>query len=448
MTDRALPCATALALLMMSAASAAGQDGARPEGIGSDLIAVTDGGVPPEESPGGPPDEAATQDAPPDAAGPRIVMEQDPATGAAVRADVNETGTNADPVPTEQVTDTPAPEENRPDATGTVEVATPESTTATAVRGLLTDLWRDAVAAGETTLGFEVWLAETLGVGTGAAPATDSPDASLPGDQAGRTRAVSERWLARAGPVALGEAGRVVTVFGAAIPTAFCSPLTVCVIELEPGEVLTDAPSWGDAVRWQVVAKKQGAGTVLLEVKPAEDAAITNLVIPTDRRLYTIRLVNDAGVHTPILAFSYPDTVARRAEAAIAAREVGETAAAEAGATASAAAAAVRRDELDRSGVETERGRVPASELDLGFRVDGRAPFRPVRVFADSAKTYIDLPPRYRGALPAIVAGPGETNAALNTRVGENGTRLIADRVIADIWLQSGKTRVRIRRGP
>lgn len=327
---------------------------------------------------------------------------------------------------------------------------------------LLKDLWRTQVAENHTDLGFEEWIREALdhdawspdATGTAATTATDPqtpPDPTPPDPdrksaasetQDDRTRAISERWLKRAGPVALGQAGRVVTVFGSAIPTAFCSPLTVCTIELEPGEQLTDSPSWGDAVRWQVVAKKQGTETVLLEIKPAADAAITNLVIPTDRRLYSIRLVNDPEVHTPILAFTYPDTLSREVEAALAAVDAEERART----AASAAAQARDTQELNRSGLDTEAGRLPASALDFAFEVDGRAPFRPVRVFADGDRTYIDLPPDYRGALPAIVAGPNEANAALNTRVGENGSRLITDRVISDIWLQSGKTRVRVRR--
>ena len=315
--------------------------------------------------------------------------------------------------------------------------------------------------AGDTELGFEEWLAATLDLQS--PPADDVTSASeifTSGDTAAamaesdqgadshdaRTRAMSERWQARAGPVALGRAGRVVTVFGSAIPTAFCSPLTVCTIELEPGEELTDAPSWGDAVRWQVVAKKQGENTVLLEVKPAGDAEITNLVIPTDRRLYTIKLINDPEVHTPILAFSYPDSLERELVASQAAEAAERQAQADARALADRAARARQNAELNRAGIDTETGAVAAAELDFGFRVDGRAPFKPVRVFADGDRTYIDLPPSYRGALPAIVAGPNETNAALNTRVAEDGTRLIADRVIADIYLQSGKQRVRVRR--
>ena len=327
-----------------------------------------------------------------------------------------------------------------------VEAPSPTGpTAATATRTLLTGLWRDAVTTGETTLGFEAWLGEALGSNMGAAT-PKRPE--LPEDQAGRTRMVSERWLTRAGPVALGAAGRVVTTFGSAIPTAFCAPLMVCYIELEPGEVLTETPSIGDAARWQVVAKTQGIDpkTRVIEVKPAEDAEITNLVIPTDRRLYTINLVNDPEVHTPILSFLYPDSAARRIAEEIAAREAEEARVKAEATRAREIAAAARAAELKRSGVNTSKGTVAADRLDFGFRIDGKAPFRPVRVFADGRRTYIDLHPDYRGALPVIIAGPGEANKALNTRVAQNGTRLEADRVISDIWLQAGKKRVRIRR--
>lgn len=305
---------------------------------------------------------------------------------------------------------------------------------------VLTEVWRQAVATGLTTLGYNEWIAELV---QGGAPAP------APLNQASRTREASARWGDRTGPVTLGQAGRVVTSFGESIPTAFCSPLTVCYIELEPGEELTDTPSWGDTVRWQVTAKIQGNDpeTIVLEIKPADDATSTNIVIPTDRRLYTISLVNDPLIHTPILSFHFPDTEARQIAEAIAAREAEEREAAEAAAAAARAAAEARQARLATRGVETSNGALEADQLNFSFQIDGRAPFRPVRVFSDGERTYIDLHPNYRGELPAIVAGPGESNAALNTRVTRGGTRLVADRVIRDIWLQAGRSRVRIRGG-
>ena len=305
---------------------------------------------------------------------------------------------------------------------------------------LLKGLWREAVASGDTSEGFETWLSAALN------PKPEDP--SLPESQAGRSREVAVAWSRRTGPVALGKAGRVVTTFGESIPVAHCSPLKVCYIELEPGETLTDTPSVGDSLRWQVALKVQGRNpeTPVLEIKPAADAVETNLVIPTDRRLYTITLVNDPEFHTPIVAFRWPDSEVRAAAERIE-RQMAEELAAEA---ALAEEAAVRADvtaaEMAHSGVPTESGPRAAELLDFRFKVTGDAAFRPVRVFADGSRTYIDLHPRYRGPLPVIVAGKAEGNAALNTRVSASGSRLVADRVITDVWLQSGRERVRIRR--
>ncbi len=342
--------------------------------------------------------------------------------------------------------------------------------------------WQEAVRTGATDLGFRAWVLGALDPEadgqtdpmrvppSGSNTAPDEGPAARP--QAQRTREVSERWEKRAGPVVLGEAGRVVTVFGASIPTAFCAPLFVCTIELEPGEHLTDTPSWGDTVRWQVTAKVQGDDpeTMVFEIKPSDDAGMTNLIIPTDRRLYTINLVNSAAgpaggsgghggaslalgkaagddsVHTPILSFTYPDTVAKQAKQRIADRKARKADEARRVAAAKAAAARKREQALERNGVETASGLTEASKLDFGFRVTGNAPFRPVRVYSDGKQTYIDLRPSYSGPLPALVPGRSEENKVLNTRVEAGGTRLVADRVIRDMWLQAGKRRVRIRR--
>ena len=331
---------------------------------------------------------------------------------------------------------TPASAAGTPESPGTADAVTTSPDPVEMLKGL----WREAVASGKTSEGFETWLSAALN------PPPEDP--SLPESHAARTREVAAVWNQRTGPVALGEAGRVVTTFGEAIPVAYCSPLTVCYIELEPGEQLTDSPSIGDSVRWQVAVKLQGwdPETVLLEIKPSEDAVQTNLVVPTDRRIYTITLVNDRYVHTPILAFRWPDSEAREIAESIARRRAEELALEEASAAEAASRSEIMAAEMALSGVPTESGPRAAELLDFRFRWDGDAPFRPTRVFADESRTYIDLPLSYRGPLPVIVAGKGEGNAALNTRVSASGSRLVADRVITDVWLQSGKKRVRIRR--
>ena len=446
LTSRLTRLAVAHALCAAFAGAGLAQDGP-PEDIGTDLIGIAgesgdgDGPASPlvavPHPTGGteilPLPEGVAASAPEDGSPAPAVDDTTPVLAAAPALPGDGTGQPATP-------DEPA--------TATASAPAPKSATARDVLAaetrdpldLLKGLWREAVAAGDTAEGFETWLSAVLW------PEPEKP--ALPESQASRTREVAVAWGHRTGPVTLGQAGRVVTTFGEAIPTAFCSPLTVCYIELEPGEELTDTPSWDDTARWQVVAKIQGRDpeTVVLEIKPAADAVETNLVIPTDRRLYTISLVNDPEVHTPILSFRWPDSEARAIADGIERRKAEELVVHEAREAEAAARADITAVEMAHSGVPTESGPRAAELLDFRFKVEGRAPFRPVRVFSDGSRTYFDFHPRYRGPLPAIVAGKAEGNAALNTRISASGSRLVADRVVTDVWLPSGRQRVRIRR--
>ena len=443
-----MPCLAAALPLAAAAGTVLAQD-APPEGIGSDIIGIAreaadDGGSARNPAETDPPASASQNTAPVVTAGQ---APPDAIIAPTLPAGTDPDGSASQPDPASEVTTVRA----STTGTGTASAPasadeTPEREAAAAERpaplDLLRGLWREAVASGQTADGFEAWLSAAL---------RPEPRAAAPisrESHADRTREAAAAWSRRAGPVTLGKAGRVVTIFGEAIPTAFCSPLTICYIELEPGEQLTDTPSVGDAVRWQVAPKIQGREpeTVVLEIKPASDAVETNLVIPTDRRLYTIQLVNDPEVHTPILAFRWPDSEARAIADGIRRRRAAELAAEEARGAEAEIQADVQATEMARSGVPTDSGPRAAELLDFRFRVDGKAQFRPVRVFADGSRTYFDFHPGYRGPLPAIVAGKAEGNAALNTRISASGSRLVADRVITDVWLQSGRERVRIRR--
>ena len=108
--------------------------------------------------------------------------------------------------------------------------------------------------------------------------------------------------------------GRVVATFGEDIPTAYCAPRRPCYIELEAGERLTDTPTVGDSLEWEVVSMVQGlppTERTLILVKPRALARKSSLVIPTDRRLYWIELVNSRKRHTAMLSFTWPDSEAR-----------------------------------------------------------------------------------------------------------------------------------------
>jgi type IV secretion system protein TrbG len=212
----------------------------------------------------------------------------------------------------------------------------------------------------------------------------------LTGPQAPLTRkerrgvAYGRQWAGNADIPARGEDGGVTFVFGATLPTVVCAPFYVCDLVLQAGETVNDL-NVGDSVRWQITPATQGAGEATIThvmIKPTDVGLITNLVITTNRRAYTIKLVSRAEDWMPRVGFSYPDD-ARGLWAAHgrvrAARE-------------EAAAAA--------------RGPAEAALFDFGYAVSGDSPsWRPVRVFSNGVKTYIEFPRGIgAGELPTLVA--------------------------------------------
>ena len=94
------------------------------------------------------------------------------------------------------------------------------------------------------------------------------------------------------------------------MPVVVCAPLRVCALELEPGEHIQSPPQIGDGRRWEVTPVSSGSGltqTALLIIKPIEAGLDTDLVVPTDRRTYVVRLVSDAtSLHFRRSRFRYP----------------------------------------------------------------------------------------------------------------------------------------------
>ena len=179
--------------------------------------------------------------------------------------------------------------------------------------------------------------------------------------------AYGRQWANNPDMPARGEDGSITFVFGSTLPTVVCAPLYV-----------------GDSVRWQITPATQGAGDATIThviIKPTDIGLMTNLIITTDRRAYTIKLVSRAEDWMPRVSFSYPDDVraqwlAYGRKAASAREEAGST---------------------DRRG---------SADFDFGYDISGDSPrWRPVRVFASGAKTYIEFPRDIgAGDLPTLVA--------------------------------------------
>lgn len=229
--------------------------------------------------------------------------------------------------------------------------------------------------------------------------------------------ALAEKWKTNPEKPRRGEDGSVVYLYGATMPTLVCTPLEVCVIRLQPGEVVNDVHT-GDKARWRITPATSGQGanrTTHVVVKPTDAGLSTNLFIATDRRTYSIKLTSTQKQWIPMLSFDYPDS----AEDAWASYRAGLG--------------------LQGTAAASSAGNADASALDFNYRLKGARPaWKPERVYSDGLKTYIDFPSgRALGNdAPALVALGQGTTELVNYRVA--GNRYVVDHVLERAALVSG----------
>ena len=160
---------------------------------------------------------------------------------------------------------------------------------------------------------------------------------------------ISGQWRGRAGLVTRGADGKVIFLYGEVQPSVVCSPLQVCDIELDGGEIVRDVLV-GDTVRWKVEPATSGATggqAIHLIVKPTESGLVTSMVVTTSRRTYHIQLKSHPTQYMARVGFEYPEDVSSRL--------------------------ADLNARIEAGGI----GGVPAEQLNFSYSVSGSAGWRP-----------------------------------------------------------------------
>jgi len=237
---------------------------------------------------------------------------------------------------------------------------------------------------------------------------------------------VSERWQGEKNAPSPGPDGRVMYSFGAGLPTVVCAPLRVCMIELQAGEKIVGEPHIGDSVRWNISPAMYGTGeqaTAVIILKPQTPGLDTNLLITTDRRAYYLRLISKPDDYVARVAFAYPDDdSSRKWQQQLAEQQ------------------ALAKQEKHAAEVPPAVLTVERVNFDYTIR-GGDEHIRPVRVFDDGAKTYIQMPAeiQHREAPVLLVLGKDGKGEMTNYRVKDQ--TYIVDRLFdhANLVLGSGK---------
>jgi type IV secretion system protein TrbG len=233
-----------------------------------------------------------------------------------------------------------------------------------------------------------------------------------------------------------GEDHSYVFTFGDKLPSIVCAPLHVCDVQLQQGETIQQIDV-GDSTRWAVKMARSrsqdGKETSHLIIKPSEVNLTSNLVAITDKRTYSMQLISRKDRSwMPKVAFAYPDDIQANWNAYFAENENRQSASVQSAAS------------------NTMMALAPA--LDFGYHIKGDKPaWRPVRIYTDQVKTYIQLPATAKNdEIPVLlVLGPGNTEQLVNYRL--NGDSFVVDKVIQRATLISGigkhQERVEISRG-
>lgn len=245
---------------------------------------------------------------------------------------------------------------------------------------------------------------------------------------------IAAGWAGSTAKPATGAEGTAMFTFGETLPAIVCAPLFVCDITLQPGEVINDI-NIGDSTRWRISPASSGAGpdaATHVLIKPTDAGLTTNLVITTERRTYVLKLVSHRTEWMPRVAFTYPEDVQREWQAFLAAQRVEQN-------------RNMIREMAVQQATVLPTGE-PLSSLDFGFTISGdRAAWRPLRVYSDGQKTYIQFPAEMaQDAAPVLVGvGQGDTTEILNYRVMDD--RFVVDQVLSHAALISGVGRHQAR---
>lgn len=210
-------------------------------------------------------------------------------------------------------------------------------------------------------------------------------------------------------------AATVYTYLPNSIYRVYAAPENTTDLELDPGETITGVQG-GDTVRWIIGTASSGQGSdkrYHVFLKPIQADLHTSVVITTNRRTYHIVASSAHHWYMPAVKWDYPQETAK----ALAHQQ---------------AALATQQKQV----VTPEP--VAPSNLDFAYRISGHDyPWKPLRVFDDGSKTYIQFPPKMHATeAPALFVGKADHLQLVNYRV--RGDYFVVDRLFTHAVLRVG----------
>jgi len=231
---------------------------------------------------------------------------------------------------------------------------------------------------------------------------------------------LTKEWMNNGNKSFRGKDGKVTFLFGATMPRVVTAPLRTTDIQLQPGETIRDVQI-GDTVRWMISPSISGEAPYEVShviVKPTDVGLKTNLTIFTNRRSYHLNLLSDKNSYMPMIGFKYADEINAKW----------------------ASYQNYQNDQKKAQSFNTTPGSTPRniSSLDFNYKISGSTSWKPLRVYNDGVKTYIQMPKsmQFKEAPVLMVLDKHNNKQLVNYRL--KGDRYIVDKMFDEAVLIIG----------
>lgn len=236
----------------------------------------------------------------------------------------------------------------------------------------------------------------------------------------------------RAHPI-MSSDGKVIFAYGQSMPKLTCSPTRACDVEMEPGEKVKKIVL-GDGVNWVWNgAESEEAGKTIQHVvfQPRDVALESNAIIFTDHRSYHIKLFSPAheGAYLNRVGFYYPQELVTSWEYK--------------DATDSKVEAKAEAEKVMPTPVAIDK-------LDFNYRITGSASFKPLHVFNDGQRVFLEMPNSLRvdgSPVLMLLDGKGEAMVVNYRREEDPATGVVhyvVDKLFSKAELRLGSDKVDI----
>ncbi len=170
---------------------------------------------------------------------------------------------------------------------------------------------------------------------------------------------------------------------------------------MEKGENITNVSS-GDPTRWSYSMAYSGQGKdrqAHVMVKPSQSNISTDMVITTDKRMYTLKLVSSTGKYLKDVRFWYPDEIQAYWDNYN----------------------AKQNDTVDQPDTIANMPNMSVDKMNFSYSISTKLfsspAWKPVRAFDDGTHTYIQFPEGISSKnMPALFVINGDKQALVNYR--------------------------------